>query len=130
MSLGERITERLEALGISQSELARRARVPQTTINSLIKAGRRSTPHLLKLARALRTTPAYLTGETDDPTGDESNFIGLDTQDRELLDSFRELDASDRKAVLRITRALVAAQSIEPATLHSRSSTFRGFDSE
>lgn len=130
MGLGARISERLEELGISQSELARRTGVPQTTINSLIKAGRRSTPHLLKLSRALRTTPAYLTGETDDPEGEDGGLGALGTQDRELLDCFHELNASDRKAVLRITRALVAAQSAEGATLHSRKSAFRGFEGE
>lgn len=67
MSLGERIRARAKELGISQSELARRADVPQSTINTLINGDARWSPHLLKIARALRTTPDYLTGEVDDP---------------------------------------------------------------
>lgn len=65
--LGARIRERLSSLGISQAELARRAKVPQTTLNGLVNSDARSTPHLTKIARALGTTPAYLTGEVDDP---------------------------------------------------------------
>ena len=70
MELGRRIELRLQVLGISQAELARRADIPQTTVNSLIRSGRRSTPHLVKIARELQTTPAYLAGETDDPALD------------------------------------------------------------
>lgn len=65
--LGARIEERRKAIGLSQSELARRARVPQTTMNGLIHGSQRSTPHLIRIAQALQTSPAFLTGETDDP---------------------------------------------------------------
>lgn len=70
MTLAQRIQARIEALGISQSELARRAGVPQTTVNSLVRGQRRSTPHIVRLAQVLQTTPAYLAGETDDASGD------------------------------------------------------------
>jgi phage repressor protein C with HTH and peptisase S24 domain len=67
MALGSRIEERLAELGINQSELARRAGLAQSTVNGLIRMGRRSSPHLIKIARLLETTPEYLAGETDDP---------------------------------------------------------------
>lgn len=70
MLLGPRIEDRLEKLGKSQSWLARETGLSQTTINSLIRKPRRSTPHILVLARALRTTPAFLMSETDDPDQD------------------------------------------------------------
>ena len=68
--LGERILERLRALSLSQSELARRVGVTQPAIANMIKRGSGGSSHLHKLAAELQTTPAYLTGETDDPTGD------------------------------------------------------------
>jgi len=52
---------------MSQSELSRRAGIPQSTINSIITKNRRSSPHLIRLARELETTPEYLMGESDDP---------------------------------------------------------------
>lgn len=66
MSLGDRIAERLEALGISQSELARRVKVSQPTINSLIRGGNTGSKHLHRIAAELETSPAWLAGETDD----------------------------------------------------------------
>ena len=67
MGLAERITERLDANGISRAELARRSNVPVQTLYSLISRDSRSSPHLLRIARELQTTPEYLVGEVDDP---------------------------------------------------------------
>lgn len=67
MTLGQRIQARLIALGWSQSELARRTGLAQTTVNSLVKGDSRSSSHLHRIARELHTTPSYLVGETDDP---------------------------------------------------------------
>ena len=67
MTLGRRIDERRSALGISQAELARRVGLRQSTINSLINGDSRSSRKIVQLARELATTPAYLTGEIDDP---------------------------------------------------------------
>ena len=65
--IGDRVSERLQSLGMSQSELARRVSLTQGTIAGLINGKARSSSHLHKIARVLQTTPAYLEGETDDP---------------------------------------------------------------
>ena len=68
MTIGERIEQRRIAIGIeSQSELARRAGVGQSTLNGLIRKPYRSSPYLTKIARELRTTVEYLSGDVDDP---------------------------------------------------------------
>lgn len=67
MGIGERIEERLESLKLSQSELARRVGLRQSTIHALIKGQSRSSAHLHKIARELETSVEFLTGETDDP---------------------------------------------------------------
>jgi phage repressor protein C with HTH and peptisase S24 domain len=67
MSVGDRIAERLSACDLSQSELARRVGLGQSTINGLVRGDSRSSAHLHKIAAALSTTVEYLTGETDDP---------------------------------------------------------------
>lgn len=114
MGLGARIEERLTALNISQSELARRAQIPQTTVNSLVKAGRRSTPHLLKLARALQTSPGYLTGETDDPTSDAPEGGLLDAEAQELLAHFGRMTFTDRRTVLQLVKSLAKHAATQP----------------
>jgi phage repressor protein C with HTH and peptisase S24 domain len=68
VGIGERISDRLIELGISQAELARRVGVAQPTINNLIHRNKVGTKHLHRIARELQTTPAYLSGETDDPS--------------------------------------------------------------
>jgi phage repressor protein C with HTH and peptisase S24 domain len=66
MVLGRRIEERLKTLKMSQAELARRVRVSQPTINSLIRGDSAGTKHLHRIAAELETSPAWLTGETED----------------------------------------------------------------
>ncbi|WP_081718716.1 helix-turn-helix domain-containing protein [Lutibaculum baratangense] len=68
--LGKRILVRINALGISQAEAARRSGLRPTWINDLL-AGRKTgvrAENLRKIARGLQTTPAFLLGETDDPS--------------------------------------------------------------
>jgi transcriptional regulator with XRE-family HTH domain len=57
----------MDRLGISQSELARRVGVAQPTIYKLLHSAKKGSTKLHLIARELQTTPAYLSGETDDP---------------------------------------------------------------
>ncbi len=68
MTVGERIAKLRTDLGLSQSELARRANVSQATIAKLEKGFTSGSSHLHRIARELGTTPQYLSGETDDPS--------------------------------------------------------------
>jgi phage repressor protein C with HTH and peptisase S24 domain len=73
MTLGERISARIEALGITQTELARRAGLTQPAIHALINRNKTGSKSLPAIARGLQTSTAYLQGETDDP--DEGAFL-------------------------------------------------------
>lgn len=66
VSVGGRIVERMAKLGMNQSELARRVKLSQPTINALVKGNNASSRHLHRIAAELETSPAYLAGETDD----------------------------------------------------------------
>jgi transcriptional regulator with XRE-family HTH domain len=111
--LAERIKERLKYLEISQSELARRARVPQTTLNGLVNGGARTTPHLIRIAQALETTPAYLVGETDDPANEGAD-VSLSDEEACLVTLFRELPSAQQKVLLDVARSMTV-----PRTVHS-----------
>lgn len=67
MILADRLTERMEECRVSQSELARIVGISQSAIWKLASGGGQGSKHLHRIAAALRTTPEYLTGETDDP---------------------------------------------------------------
>lgn len=107
MSLGARIEERLNALGMSQAELARRANVPQTTMNGLIRGNSRTSPHLIQIALELQTTPAYLTGATDDPLAEFPDFT-LTADERGWVEALRATSLEGRKALLSLSKLLVA----------------------
>ena len=68
MNIGDRIRARLEALNISQAELARRVKVSQPTMNALVNGKATGSKHLHTIAAELETSPAWLAGETDDPS--------------------------------------------------------------
>jgi phage repressor protein C with HTH and peptisase S24 domain len=68
MVIPERLKDRLDAASQTQAGLARAIGVSQTTIAKLAAGSRGGSKHLHLIARELGTTPAYLTGETDDPT--------------------------------------------------------------
>lgn len=107
MRIGIRIAERLKTLGISQAELARRTGVPQTTINGLVRGQSRSSPHLVKIATELQTTPAYLTGEVDDLRAELPDFP-LTSPERQWVELLRGMDAETRAAMLRISKSLAS----------------------
>jgi phage repressor protein C with HTH and peptisase S24 domain len=64
MTLGTKIEVLLQEKGWSQAELARRVGVSTQSIWKLVSGGATGSRHLHKIARALETTPEYLTGET------------------------------------------------------------------
>lgn len=128
MTLRDRIKERLAAIGMKQAELVRRSGVPQSTLASILQRDTRSTPHLMRLAAALRTTPAYLLGETDDPKSEVPEF-SLSFQERALVQSLRLLSQSDFEIVSHLidrlceprTAYAYREEDVGPdATLHDR----------
>lgn len=70
MIKSERVAERMRELGLSQSALAREVGVTQQTIGKVVTGQSSNSSHLHKIARALQTTAAYLTGEINDPAED------------------------------------------------------------
>lgn len=113
--IGDRIKLRLEALGMSQSALARAIGVTQGTINSLVSGRSRSSSHLHVIARELQTTIAYLTGETDDPDAGPQTPASLPADDRNLLGLFAALNGSDRAVIVKVVQAYVEKEARPPA---------------
>ncbi|OWK27559.1 transcriptional repressor DicA [Sphingomonas dokdonensis] len=106
---GQRLSSRMQSLGLSQSELARRVGVAQQTIYKLITGASRSSSHLHRIARELNTTPAFLTGETDDPDQSAPPEPELSHDELTLVRCIREIEAPDREALLHLARSLPRA---------------------
>jgi len=67
--IGQRIRQRREAVGLTQSELARLADATQASV-ARVETGETQSPRssvLAAIARALSTSTDYLTGAVDDP---------------------------------------------------------------
>lgn len=60
----------MEMLGLTQPKLAERVGMTQGAINKIANNNPNGSSKLHLIARALLTTPAYLTGEVDDPDED------------------------------------------------------------
>lgn len=124
MMIGERIEARRKDLGLSQAAVARGSGTPQQTLNSIIKKNPRSSPHLVRLAAFLQTTPAYLTGETDDPLADAPDAPIMTVQELELIDCFRVMTPRDRAAFLQIG-CTMAGRDLSPKTFHQSRQDFQ-----
>lgn len=101
MTIGERIKERRKNLNMSQDDLAEQIGANRVTI-SRYESGAYlpSIPALERLAKALNTTPAKLTGENDNirhPITEEAQIIcgGVDRlpkeQRQQALNVFRAM---------------------------------------
>lgn len=123
MDVGQRILERLKVTGLNQSELARRVGLSQPAINALIRGSSRSSTHLHKIARELRTTPAYLEGEVDDPHEDAPAAPEFSAEERHLVSNWRQLSIEDRRALDRIMSTMLG-----PKTLHAPTLAYRADD--
>lgn len=124
MLVPSRLTEQMVAHGLSQSELARRVGVAQATIFKLTVGETYGSKYLHKIARELGTTPAYLTGETDDPGSDVPDAPELTHEERDLIDCFSELSAEDRRALIHIAHGL-AGKSRNGPTVHAPRAGYR-----
>jgi transcriptional regulator with XRE-family HTH domain len=115
MIVGHRIQERIIALSTSQGALAREIGVSRQAIGKLVRGETNDTGKLYQIARFLRTSPEFLTGETDDDSMDAAE-LAMTNQDREWLDLIHSLSAKDRDALLQLAKT-IAGRS-EPKSLH------------
>lgn len=69
----ERLVRLMDLRGLSQTGLAQEVGVSASMIGKLARGEARGSTHLFKIAKALKTSPDYLTGEIDDP--DEGAYV-------------------------------------------------------
>ena len=119
----DRLRRRLDERSISQSELARQVGISQASINKLVGGKSYSSRHLHKIARELGTTPAYLTGETDDPDANAPPEPELNTDEAQLVSIYRQLAKADREALKLVAERMLSPRSVHSPTLGYRAET-------
>lgn len=96
--------------GVSKSHLCALAGKNASYIADLRRLHREPMPQVVSAwAAALHTTPAYLMGETDDPTETKKEPTGLvadglSDEDRELIEAFRAASPEKRQAILALLK--------------------------
>lgn len=130
MLFADRIKARMEICELSQAALARKVGVSQQSIGRLVSGEAMGSRYLHKIAAALGTTPAYLTGESDDPGEDLADDV-LSADEHELIEHFRRLTNKDRAAARQLIRSLAdhpekPTPAPAPATLHSPMRKYAG----
>lgn len=107
MTIGKRMKELRETMGISQTELARRSKVSQATVsdyeNDEISKHRAAV--LMQLAAALNTSIEYLTHGVGSKT-----IEGAASDETAMLDAFRKLDEPKRFALIAAAQAMHMSQ--------------------
>lgn len=98
-------------------------------MNSLIRGNSRTSRSIVQIARELRTTPAYLMGETDDPESNEpDNLLSLSSEEHRLLMLFGQLDSSSRELVLALLDKLGGCD--QQSSLHSPKLDYKAQDEQ
>lgn len=101
--LGNKIKERRELLGISQTDLAEALGTSQNQVSRYERGASDPTSEmLLKLASALGTSPNWLTGFGED----EANSSGLDEEELELLLLYRAKSPESKQKIRDVVRVL------------------------
>lgn len=105
MALTNLFSKRLQSLrdqrGLSQEELAKRARMQATAVSHFETGSRKpSFDNLRRLADALETTVDYLMGRTNDPAG-------VVTEGDQLFRDYENLTAQDREYARHFMSSLV-----------------------
>lgn len=103
----DRLRSRIEEIGLSQSKLGERVGVSSSAINRMVHGGNYGTKYLHLIARELRTTPAYLTGETDDPEADAPDAPEYDPDTRWIIEKFTQLTPTQRKLIHNLADELI-----------------------
>jgi len=99
-SIGQRIKQRREELGVSQEDLALSLGYKsRSSINKIEKDGRElPQSKIMQIAKQLNTTPAYIMGWTDEVP---ANFVLSDIE-KQIIIEFRKSDSIDKEMVLRV----------------------------
>lgn len=95
-TMGERIRELRKARGITADEVTRQLRMSSATIWRW-ESGKHIPPpaRIYQLAEILKTSPAYLRGEIDDPSPPNEEIGELTALERRLIEVLRHEGRDD-----------------------------------
>jgi transcriptional regulator with XRE-family HTH domain len=115
-----RLQAAMARANVGQSELARRLGVTPGAINQIATGRTRKSALLPEIAIELRTTLAYLRGDTDNPDKDHPDAHDLTSDEERMLDLWRQMAPDDRQALRHIIDGM-----LKSPTVHSPGGRYR-----
>ncbi len=104
MTIGDRIKHRRKALGLNQEELGMRLGYKKAAVCRLeTEESNLRTERLLKISKALETTPGYLMGWDN---GSIDAIVESSEEDAEFLSIYNSLDCASRHLLLEVARRI------------------------
>ncbi len=105
MTIGERVRKLRTQRGLSQNRLAKIAGVEQPTICRLEKNVSKNlkTDNAARIAKALGVPIDLLVGDREQSPRD---YLEYDNDAREIIETYMNLDATDREFLIRLARLL------------------------
>lgn len=112
--VAERILERLIAIGKNpkdggQTWLAKKVGMKPQGIQSILAGASEQPRKIREIAAALRTSPEYLLGETDDPKG---HLIRGDTEILAVLSRIEDLEEHDIEVAFQVIKNAVIKNAV------------------
>ena len=112
MTVGQRIFELLKQKGMTQKEFSDRTGIATTTISDWRKKNTNpGSDKILLICAALEVTPEYLlSGVSEDSDRGQSRdyvVIPSDTEERQLIDAFGQMDFEERNRLLAYARKMI-----------------------
>lgn len=110
-TIGERIKERREQLGMTQDDLAQILNYKSRSSINKIELGKHDLPQtkIKAFADALRTTPSALMGWEAMPPVEKP----LSSDEKALLEAYKRLDDASKEIVLNMVKGLAAKGDVK-----------------
>ena len=104
MNINENIKKRRNQLGITLLELAELIGVREATVQRYESGNIKNIKHktIVNIANALKTTPAYLMGWSDDNKNQPQE--NLEADEKELIKCYKECSSEDKEELLMLAR--------------------------
>lgn len=98
MTMGDRIKERMDEIGMSQETLAKAVGISQPAIFKILAGKTKRTTRLSEIAAVLGVRPGWLV------TGEGSKLELISAEDREILEELKTMDKEEKDAYRVILR--------------------------
>ena len=112
-TVGTRLREAMDLRGVDQTSLAEAVGITQGAISLILKGKTRKSKHLPDLARQLKVSLPWLMGYDEPMEQPVAQLVLLNPNEQDLIDAYRLLSVTNKKAVEDVTEGLLVNDMIK-----------------